>query len=312
MITEPQLRATLDRLVADGTLTAQQAGRVAEEAERPLPGGREPARLAELAAYVGGALVLAAVALLGAQTWADLSRPAKIALTGGISVVLLVAALLVAREKAAPRMRLASTLAALGALAAGAAAGHVFDGEWEILAGGVAILLVAVAMYVVLRGSMLVAAGWFGGLLILVNSLEEIHVGLSSSTPLWAAGLAGYGAVWLALRFAKVVPEAAVATVFGGLTWLAGAETAAVEQEWSLLGLLLGVVLIAVAFTGYAVYRGTDLLVIGLLATLLVPPTALAQLFDNWMVAVGALLVLGSVSLAIGVTHLRKQPALRG
>lgn len=209
-------------------------------------------------------------------------------------------------------MRLASTLAALGALAAGAAAGYTFDGDWEILAGGVAILLVAGGMYVPLRGPMLLAAGWLGGLLILVNSLEEVLNQTTSSTPLWSAVLAAYGAVWLALRFAKVVAGSAVAAVFGGLTWLAAAESSAVEQDWSLLGLLLGLALIAVAFTGYAVNRGTDLLVIGLLTTLLVPPTALAQLFDNWMVAVGALLVLGSVSLAIGVAHLRRRPAARG
>lgn len=303
------VHAALTRLVADGTLTPAQATRVADElhAEEPPPSTvAEPARFGELAAYFGGALLLGAAALLGWSTWEDLARPTQIGLAAVVSIGLLVAALAIGRDENATRRRLAGTLAGLGALAAGATAGLIVDGIHGPLIVGLVILAVAVPMYLRLRGVALVLTSWLGGLIALINALDEL--GADESGPLaWSLALVAYGVCWVVLALTKALPETGAAAGFGGLTAMVGAEIAAASDHLAWLGLLLGAALIAATLLAYSVRRHPDLLLVGVVTTLVVPPTAFARIFDHWMAAVGALLVLGSASLFFGVTHLGKR-----
>lgn len=308
------VHAVLERLVADGTLTAAQATRVAEELhaeDREKPDtAAEPTRLGELAAYVGGALLLGAAALLGWSTWEDMSRQTQTVLAVVVSVGLLAAGLAIGRDENATRRRLAGTLAGLGALAAGAAAGLIVESDRAPLVVGLVILGVALPMYLRLRGVALVLTSWLGGLIALINLLDKF--GIEERGPLvWSLGLAAYGACWVALALTKALPETGAAAGFGGLTAMVGAEVAAASETMSWLGLLLGSALIAATLLAYSVRRQPDLLLVGVVTTLVVPPTALAQIFDHWLAAVGALLVLGSVSLFFGVTHLGKRKAVK-
>lgn len=306
------LQAALERLVADGTLSPAQATRVADEVQvqtrppEPARPEREPARGAELAAYLGGTLLLGAVALLFGETWQDLPTSAKVAIAAVTTAGLLVAALVLGRERTAQKQRLAGTLSLLGALAAGVTAGYLLDGDWETLVVGVVILLIAVPMYLRFAGVALVAGVFLGGLLVVVNLLDQLERGQATAL-VWGPGLVGYGACWLAVAVSGRLPELGMAGFLGGLSGLAGAEIAAASDDWALLGLLLGAGLIAAEVAAFAVKRHPDLLVAGILTTLVVPPTALAQLFDDWLVAVGALLVIGAGSLLFGVSRLGRR-----
>lgn len=316
------LRTALERLVADGTLSPAQATRVADEvglqsgppepappqparqeSARPEPARPEPepARGAELAAYLGGTLLLGAVVLLFGQTWQDLPTSAKVAIAAVTTTGLLGAALVLGRERTARKQRLAGTLSLLGALAAGVTAGYLLDGDWETLVVGVVIALIAVPMYLRFAGVALVAGMFLGGLLVTVNLLDQLERDQPTAV-VWGLGLVGYGACWLGIALSGRLPELGMAGFLGGLSGLAGAEIAAASDDWALLGLFLGVGLVAAEVTAFAVKRHPDLLVVGILTTLVVPPTALAQLFDDWLVAVGALLVIGAAGLLFGIS----------
>lgn len=92
-----------DQLVTDRTLTEEQARAVlaalavAPRREVPLPEPKASrigiaARLAEVGAYLGAALVLAAGIVVVAQQWADMSYGARVAVMAGTTFVLVLAA----------------------------------------------------------------------------------------------------------------------------------------------------------------------------------------------------------------------------
>jgi len=92
-----------DQLVTDQTLTAEQARAVLSALA--VGSGREPrlpepeaprvgiaARLAEIGAYLGAALVVAAGIVVVAQQWADMSYGTRVAVMGGTTLALVLAA----------------------------------------------------------------------------------------------------------------------------------------------------------------------------------------------------------------------------
>ena len=92
-----------DQLVTDQTLTEGQARAVL--AALAVGGGQEPrlpepkaprvgiaARLAEIGAYLGAALVVAAGIVVVAQQWADMSYGTRVAVMGGTTLALVLAA----------------------------------------------------------------------------------------------------------------------------------------------------------------------------------------------------------------------------
>lgn len=166
-------QVALDRLVADGTLSAVQAEAVAAALERAAaqpsgaPPGTLPAapadvaqpaptwrgRLLEAAVYLGSAFVLAAVGLVVQQSWSTMSRGTQLLLAGGLTAAAAVAGLLVgwpvrpqhegAGTRRAVRRRSASVVLTLAvALAVATTLLLVREERWSgVVAAGVALVL---------------------------------------------------------------------------------------------------------------------------------------------------------------------------
>src|SRR5689334_24508797 len=89
MSTQPPLRDLLDRAVAAGVLTAEQAAAVAA-LDPPPAAVRRGAVLAEVLGYVGGALAVVAALFLGAELWAELGPWPRTLLLAAVAVACLV------------------------------------------------------------------------------------------------------------------------------------------------------------------------------------------------------------------------------
>lgn len=117
-LTEKQARAVLDALAARAAPTTEPP---------PSGGGKLLARLAEVGAYLGAGLVVAAGIVVVAQQWSDMSYAVRVGVMAGVSVVLVVAGLVpVMLRRGRPwdglaygqtQRRLSGTLLTMGAAA---------------------------------------------------------------------------------------------------------------------------------------------------------------------------------------------------
>ena len=151
-VTDRQKQA-LHELTARGTLTAEQESAVIAALDETGPPQRIGDRLAEVAAYLGGGLLLGGAALVLGVSWQDMARLARIGVLGAATAALLVAAFVVAggmaavRSVSSRRRRVVSTLFSLAAVTAAFTAGTSVS-EHEFVVGATAGLVVAAGSYV--------------------------------------------------------------------------------------------------------------------------------------------------------------------
>lgn len=248
------------------------------------PKGDLRARLAEVVAYIGAALVLAAAALVVGQTWEDLSTGAQVGLLSAVAVVLIGAGfgvggfqrglkesrLALQAETGAVRRRLSSTLLIGGGLAAASAVGVGLEPTMDEHA-----LLPAA-----LTGGMLaLAAWWLTGTVItelaLLAGLLTTLGGINTYTDLaepWPAVIAcGVGLGWALLAVGDLLRHRVMSEAIGLFLALNMANSASIGQgeeppaEWPAFVLLA--VVAALAFTVYVRTRDWPGVVVGLLAT---------------------------------------------
>jgi Predicted membrane protein (DUF2157) len=304
------LRQSLSGLVDDGTLTAEQADRVEhvlrEHGVAPPQRTDEPAvtwreRIGEVLSYVGGALVIGALILLVSLTWDELAKPARIAICATATVLLLLAAFgLASRSGATRRPAAISTVAALGAVGAAITAWVSLDIDRTLLPG-IVLVLVAAAAYWWWRGSPLVTAVFAGGLLIVLDVLDRMP-DTWAETRTYGLGFVVYGALWIA--FDRLGPDGALgsspmAGVLGGALAVLGAEVVAFDERLPAIGLAIGVAVIVALFCLFWFGRDWSYAVLGVLAALLVPSTALGRIWENALVGGVVLLIVG-VCLVVG------------
>ncbi len=325
--TDP-LNAGLQQLVDEGTLSPQQAGRTAQVLAAALhsssagghPTGQpdHPHRanvLVEVAAYVGGALMLGGAGIIVGNLWRDIPRGGRIGLTVTVTVFLAVAGLILGLHQGSlkrtdnpSRRRLSSALGALATGSAAAVGGLVVDGRAEPLSIGVAALLVSVPLYVVLRGAPLLFASWLAGMVALWAVCDLIINGTDANAArsddvlllVWSLALIGYGTLWLALALLDVVTENEASAFLAAAAGLLGSEVLATQSDYAWVGLVLSVAVGAGIVVAYSRIRHWSLLLAGVLLALIVPATALATIFDNYLAPALALLIIGIALLAIG------------
>lgn len=163
------LAVALESLVARGTITPDQRDAILAEVAQakrvtttPEPSGRRRRSLTdvlvEVGAYVGSALVLAALFAIIAQSWDDLSRALQAGILLGIALVTAPAGWAVSRDAAAgsARRRLAGVLLS-GAAAASGGAVAIALGPQQRDDGWVGVVALSVAV-VILVFAQLVAA----------------------------------------------------------------------------------------------------------------------------------------------------------
>jgi hypothetical protein len=327
MTSTPAVTAVLNDLVADGTLTAVQAARVAEglsaAAEAPAtpvappaPGGtpqaRRGGRLAEIAGYAGGALLLGAVALFLTSGWRDLSDASRVVILTGTSVLLIVAGTVIAlgggslralgRDHDSARRRLVSVLWTFAAAAAAGAAGLAADGH-ELLAASAVGLAVVGAGYAVVPAAVGQLGAWAACIGLVSGLVAEI--GDEPNTTPYAVLLVALGAAWVALAVTRVLREEEPGLALGAGLALFAAQLPVFAGEANGLGYALTAAVAAAGFAGYLSTRSWSVLAAGVLATTLVVPEALHDWTDGSVSAAGSLLVAGLTLLGASAIGLR-------
>ena len=326
-----RLEAVLERLVAAGRLSADQAVEVrtdyADAAPATLPPTERGAAawravLPEVGGYVGGAFVVAAVLVLLGPRWDSLTAALQVSLLLGPGLLLVLAAGALSvttpggwRPRAAgnpsPRRRVVAVFLVVAAvLVAGAAAviagpdlaDRVMSATATVLLIGAYAWCPAVLTQLALLLSAVLTVGtWTAWAAHQLTATENPSVAIGVALTVLAGG-------WLAGSVGGLVAERAVG-VFGGcaVAFLA-AEILAVGGESTaaaVAGYLLLAVLAAGGLVGYVRTRLIGLLVVGVVALAVVVPQAVLDLTDGAIGAGGALLLVGMSVIGASVLGFR-------
>ncbi|MCP2250438.1 DUF2157 domain-containing protein [Lentzea aerocolonigenes] len=301
-------KETLHELTTRGVLSAEQESTVIAALEDTRAPSRLADRIAEIAAYLGGGLVLGGAALVLGVSWEDLTRPAKVAVLGGATAALIVAALVVAgglsavRTVSHRRRRVVSTLFSLAAVTAAFTAGTAVSSH-EVVVGATTGLVVAAAAYVLVTTALAyltLAAAAIGAVLAWVTELVPDSV-LPGAAALFALGVIG-----MFLSVVDVLRPTQLALAVGAATALFGAQQPLGGH--APVAYALTACLALVCFATYFGVRSTVLLVAGVVATTIVVPEVVWDLTDGAVGGGVLLLVAGAVLLAtsLGSTWMRR------
>lgn len=328
---EDRLEAVLERLVAAGRLSRDQAAEVrtdyADAARAtPAPAGHgAPAWrvvLPEVGGYIGGAFVVAAALVLLGPRWDTLSRPLQISVLMVPGLLLVIAAVVLAmttpggwRPRAAtrpaPRRRVVAVLLVVAAvLIAGAAA--VLAGPdladramtataTILLLGGYAFCPTVVTHLALLLCGVLTVGTWTAWTVQQLTDSENPSVAIGVAMALLAGGwlIASVGGL-LAERAVGVLGACAVAFGAAEILALGGESTPAAVAGYLLLGLLA-----VGGLVGYVRTRMIGLLVVGVVALAVVIPQAVLDFTDGAIGAGGALLLVGLSIIGASVLGFR-------
>lgn len=319
-----RLEAQLTRLVEEHVLTASQAQELADAARADRLDGQsvatEPApalepvprsttkssAVLEVLGYVGGALVLGAVIMLGSFFWDDLgSTGRKLVALASVLVPALGGAALI---KGRARPELGRILLALACYAAGFAYLVVFEDQKFVVSAAVVVLTSAVGAALLRSGAFLVS-GWSGGMLLVcavVFDLIETPVGVEPTKE--AAYLAiGFLLVAMALAGSGLLLSRTLAWSLAGLSgWAASiALQGAANGEW--LSLLCATVVTAALLTAFVQTHRYVFAIIGCAILLSIWPVSLYRILDDAVGAAIGLVAAGAVLIAtvIWLSHRR-------
>jgi hypothetical protein len=306
----------VDALLAERLLEPGSRSRAVEVVGSTLgqpatPPARELPKLVEVVAYLGGALVLAAVLLFLAQEWDSLGFGSQVALLAVATVVLGVAGLVSANVPSGAqlldpaydvRRRLAGSLLAGAAVTAGSLAGLVVDHadktttfDWETLTGGAVMFAVAAVGY--LRAKTAV------GVLVLMGSLLAVVVTVSDRlddvftdiTDGDGSGLllVATGVVWLVVSELGWFREGVVARVLGVGVVLVGAQVPVIDGTHEGLGYLLTAGCVVAGVAMYLARQSWPYLALAVVGVTLVVPEAISDWTEGSLGIVGGVLVTG-------------------
>jgi hypothetical protein len=275
-------------------------------------------RLAEVAGYVGGSLVVAAAAVFVAEQWAGFTLAGRVATLVAITLVLLGSAVAVAWTPGPPlrerghddgvRRRLASALACGGAVAAAFAVWVLVDdieqrvssGPW--FAGGLVLAVLALGGY-------LLAPSALGQITVAVGAGQALGTGLDLLVPSGgevpvAVALVALGVGWLVMAESGRWHERTYALVIGCLFLLLGGQIPVLTDHGPFGYLLTGAVAVGTVVR-YVRTRAVPYLGTAVAALTLAVPEALLDWTDGSLGPVGVLFVSGVTLLVAGLLGLR-------
>lgn len=326
MSTPALSRSIVFALVDAGLLDTSRADEAVPVVAAAVEGGRAPApssggsvrrRMAELAAYVGGAFVLGAAGLFLAGSWAALGTADRVAVLLGAAAVLAAAggflvlsaggpaALRVTAE--AVRRRLTSVLLTGAAAATGFGTGMLLT---EVLTDDEAGATIAalLALGVVLAGylaapSVVGQAGAAGGAVVAVTAIL-LAVDDDFSGVTFGLLVLVLGGLWLAAAERGLWREVMAGRVLGLLLALVGAQIPVVS-EWNWVGYLATGLVGLAAFGGYLATRSWPYLAAGVAGVTVAVPEAVTDVSGGSLGAAGALLATGVTLLLAALLGLR-------
>ncbi|NEA36981.1 hypothetical protein [Streptomyces sp. SID13031] len=316
----------LTRLVSAGVLRPHQAQslRTAAEADSgtrtPPPartGGEQPktvrtpptaahsSALTEVLGYIGGALLLGAVALLTLANWGEMGRAARISTGTSAAVILLGTAMLLALLRR--REQLSSALASLGCCVAGFATYVAIEGETGRVVGvAVALALAVLGVWWLAGSSLLVATFAILAVGVLVITADVLTPDTSTTTN--SAGIAGTGFILVAFVMAMLglVRDQVTAWSLAGAAMFSSSICWLVQERGEVMALAVGTAGPAALLVAYGRRHASAYAVVGCSILLVIWPISLYQLTDNVAgVAIG--LVVASTALLVAVLLLTRR-----
>jgi hypothetical protein len=307
-----QYQAESLRDAADAEIQAALAGRPQPPPEPPAkpkspPAATHSSALIEVLGYVGGALLLGAVALLTVANWGEMGRAARVSTGTSAAVILLGAAAVLALLHR--REQLSSALASLGCCVAGFATYVAVDGEAGRVVGvAVALALAGLGLWWLAGSSLLVATFGILAVGVLVVTADVLTPDAGSATN--SAGIAGTGFILVAFVMAMLglVRDQVTAWSLAGAAMFSSSVCWLVQERGEIMALAVGTAGPAALLFAYGRRRSSTYAVVGCAILLVIWPTALYQLTDN-LAGVGVGLVIASGVLLVAVLLLSRRHA---
>jgi hypothetical protein len=316
-----RLETQLARLVEEQVLTSTQAQELvaAARADR-LDGHAAPAEsiarstprssaVLEVLGYVGGALVLGAVIMLGSFFWDDLgSTGRKLVAVASLVVPALGGAALV---RGGARPELGRILLALACYAAGFAYLVVFDDRKFVVSAAIVVLTSAIGA-VLLRSGAFLVSGWSGAMLfvcaVVFNVIDPVETIGPDSTAVPVHLAIGFLLVGLALAGSGLLLSRTLAWSLAGLSgWAASIvlQMDAPHGEW--LSLAVATLVTAALLTAFVLSRRYAYAVIGCAILLSIWPVSLYRILDDAVGAAIGLVAAGAVLIGTVIVLSRRR-----
>ena len=316
-----RLETQLARLVEEQLLTSTQAQELvaAARADR-LDGEAAPAEsvarssprssaVLEVLGYVGGALVLGAVIMLGSFFWDDLgSTGRKLVAVASLVVPALGGAALV---RGGARPELGRILLALACYAAGFAYLVVFDDRKFVASAAIVVLTSAIGA-VLLRSGAFLVSGWSGAMLfvcaVVFNVIDPVETIGPDSTAVPVHLAIGFLLVGLALAGSGLLLSRTLAWSLAGLSgWAASIvlQMDAPHGEW--LSLAVATLVTAALLTAFVLSRRYAYAVIGCAILLSIWPVSLYRILDDAVGAAIGLVAAGAVLIGTVIVLSRRR-----
>jgi predicted membrane protein DUF2157 len=316
-----RLETQLARLVEEQLLTSTQAQELvaAARADR-LDGEAAPAEsvarssprssaVLEVLGYVGGALVLGAVIMLGSFFWDDLgSTGRKLVAVASLVVPALGGAALV---RGGARPELGRILLALACYAAGFAYLVVFDDRKFVVSAAIVVLTSAIGA-VLLRSGAFLVSGWSGAMLfvcaVVFNVIDPVETIGPDSTAVPVHLAIGFLLVGLALAGSGLLLSRTLAWSLAGLSgWAASIvlQMDAPHGEW--LSLAVATLVTAALLTAFVISRRYAYAVIGCAILLSIWPVSLYRILDDAVGAAIGLVAAGGVLIGAVIVLSRRR-----
>ena len=326
-VRDSRTAAVVSALVGSGLVDSVRESEAAVVVDRALTGQAATSsplrnRFAELAGYLGGALVVAAAGIFFSTEWGNLSEGERVGLLAGTALLLALAGAVLAftggglgalrTDRGAVRRRLAGLLLTGAAVAGSAAVGLEVarslspENSTDLLLASLTMLLVSAVGYLVaptVVGQLGTAVGAFMAVpwaLDVVADVEPVAFGLI---------VLGLGIGWLNLAEGGVWREVASARVIGCVLALVGAQIPVFDYEHRWLAYVTMAVVAAAAFAAYVVRPSWPYLTAGVIGVTVSVPEALLDWTDGSLGAAGGLLVAGATLLAASLLGLRLRQA---
>jgi hypothetical protein len=276
---------------------------------RTPPAATHSNALIEVLGYIGGALLLGAVALLTVANWGEMGRAARVSTGTSAAVILLGAAAVLGVLRR--REQLSSALASLGCCVAGFATYVAVEGEAGRIVGvAVALALAGAGLWWLAGSSLLVAT--FGilavGVLVITADVLTPDTGAASNS----AGIAGTGFILVAFVMAMLglVRDQVTAWSLAGAAMFSSSICWLIQERGEIMALAVGTAGPAALLVAYGRRQASAYAVVGCAILLVIWPTALYQLTDN-MAGVAIGLVIASAVLLVAVLLLSRSRANR-
>jgi hypothetical protein len=316
-----RLETQLARLVEEQVLTSTQAQQLVAAAradrldgqaapiESVARSGPRSSAVLEVLGYVGGALVLGAVIMLGSFFWDDLgSTGRKLVAVASLVVPALGGAALV---RGGARPELGRILLALACYAAGFAYLVVFDDRKFVVSAAIVVLTSAIGA-VLLRSGAFLVSGWSGAMLlvcaVVFNVIDSVETIGPDSTAVPVHLAIGFLLVGLALTGSGLLLSRTLAWSLAGLSgWAASIvlQMDAPHGEW--LSLAVATLVTAALLTAFVLSRRYAYAVIGCAILLSIWPVSLYRILDDAVGAAIGLVAAGGVLIGAVIVLSRRR-----